>query len=63
MSDELFKVDTNWITTVVVAIWAFCLRILVGRHYTAMDRFDKRLSDIEKEQAALKAYVQGKFDE
>ena len=51
--------ENGWLLGIVATAWAFTLRVLIGRHFKAVDAVNVRLSRIEQDLAA----IQGRLTE
>ena len=62
MSDEIStaSINANWVVTGIMAIWGLVLRVMVGRHFDAIDKVNGRLSSMEVELATIKGYLEAK---
>ena len=60
MADQFSKdiaqafADNGWLLGAATAIWAFTLRLLIGRHYKAMDSLHTEISAMKEDIALIK---------
>jgi hypothetical protein len=50
---QLATAHAGWVATLAIGTWGIVLRALLGRHFRAADKMEKRLDDIQENLAVL----------
>ena len=63
---EIATLHPGWIASAVTTLWAIGLRVLIGRHYKAMDDVKEQLRSLGDDLTHVKgdvANMKGRFEE